>query len=125
MAIAIGLSSIVIMAKAEIQNVFPTEAMNVQPKLRFPWSPSYPDELKQTGTEGRVTVEFIVSKDGAVRYPRILKSSHPAFEKPVIDAVWKWRYVPGRKDGQTVNCRVSQSFEFQSDGNGGHADQKT
>ena len=105
----------VTMGKAGAQSVFSTEELNAQAKLRVPVSPVYPDEMKQARTEGSVTIEFIVCKDGAVRYPRIVKSSHPAFEKAAIDAVWKWRYNPGRKEGQDVNCRVRQILEFQLD----------
>lgn len=108
-----------VIARLQVPIVFPAEgAWNAEPKLRVPWPPSYPDELKQAGTEGRVIFEFLVCKDGAVRYPRIVKSSHPAFEKAVINAVWKWIYVPGRKDGQTVACLKKETLDFRMDGKG-------
>lgn len=62
--------------------------------------------------KGRVTVIFIVNKDGRVTNPKVKQSTHPAFEQPALNAIKQWRFEPGRRDGQVVEWHTSQTFQF-------------
>lgn len=63
----------------------------------------YPYEAKQKGIQGRVTVQFIVGEDGAVRNVSVLQSAHALLDAEairVISASPKWE--PGRQLGRAV-----------------------
>lgn len=65
--------------------------------------PEYPYQLRREGVSGSVLVAFVVDSRGEVRAPRVLRSSHPGFEQPVLQAIQRWKFKPGRKGGAAVN----------------------
>lgn len=74
--------------------------------------PRYPDTLKREGVSGVVAVTIVIDETGAVASTAIAKSSHPDFEKPALDAVAKWKFKPGKKDGTPVKVRVTLPMRF-------------
>ncbi|HVU17977.1 MAG TPA: TonB family protein [Candidatus Didemnitutus sp.] len=76
-------------------------------------APTYPYGLRQAGLEGEVEMEYIVAADGSVINPIVVGSNNPWLERPAIDAILKWRFRPGLKDGHPVNVRVVQKISFQ------------
>lgn len=78
-------------------------------------APIYPTAMKRSKVRGRVTAEFIVTKNGRVVRIDITESSHAEFEKPVIEALRRWQFEPGIKDDKAVNTRVRIPFNFNLD----------
>ncbi|HTZ22228.1 MAG TPA: energy transducer TonB, partial [Opitutaceae bacterium] len=76
------------------------------PRTKTQASPIYPAKEKFEGVNGSVEVEFIVDETGAVVNPRIISSTHRAFEEPTLRAVEQWRFVPGRSHGKVVSFRM-------------------
>jgi protein TonB len=74
--------------------------------------PLYPYELSAQSVEGEVTIEFVIDQSGAVRSPRIIRSTHKEFEVPAIDAVMDWKFEPAKRAGKKVAILVSQKVEF-------------
>jgi periplasmic protein TonB len=72
----------------------------------------YPFELKRAGIEGEAVIEFVVDVSGSVRDIRIVSASRPAFGQAAAEAVAKWRYKPGIKDGRPVNTRMRIPMSF-------------
>jgi TonB family protein len=64
--------------------------------------PVYPYSMRLTGNRGEVTVDFIVDPEGNVEKADVTKSSHPDFEAPAVEAVLKWKFKPGMKNGHPV-----------------------
>lgn len=62
--------------------------------------------------EARVTVEFIVGKDGRVVNAQIADSSNRQLEEACLRAVRLWRFEPGMKRNRPVAFRMSQEFVF-------------
>lgn len=82
------------------------------PRAQIP--PQYPFELRNAGIEGEVVVEFIVDANGGVRNPFVVRSTQRGFEAAALQAIGKWKFRPGRKDGRAVNAgRVQQIFTFR------------
>jgi len=96
------------------EEVFPLEAGpgHIPPHSLYQPGPLYPHEMALAGQEGRATVEFIIDKNGHVRSPRIVQSTHKEFEAPAVDAVRQWRFTPGQIKGRNVATRASQVIEF-------------
>lgn len=53
--------------------------------------------------EGFVDVVFDVSIHGNVENIRVVQSSHPVWEQPVIDALQHWKFSPALEEGQPVH----------------------
>lgn len=56
--------------------------------------PAYPADMLATNLSGMVTVGLTLHSDGSVSGARIIKSSHPAFEKDAVAIVNQWRFKP-------------------------------
>ncbi|MDR0901425.1 MAG: energy transducer TonB [Opitutaceae bacterium] len=75
-------------------------------------APVYPFEMKRNGINGEVVLQFIVDMNGSVRDVEVIRSTHREFEKPAMDAVYKWQFRPGRKGGKAVNTRMQIPINF-------------
>ncbi len=74
--------------------------------------PVYPYELKRSGIQGSVAVEYIVDANGNVIDAFVLRSSQREFEQPALQAIMKWKFRPGKKGGKPVKVRVQQLIQF-------------
>ena len=84
------------------------------PSVVYAVPPSYPFEAEQKGIEGKVTVQFVLTKEGTVRDPVILESS-PAdvFDQAAIETVTQYTFKPGTKGGEAVDAIVRLPIAFQ------------
>lgn len=80
----------------------------------------YPKEAVKDGIQGKVTVDFIIEKDGSVSDVRVVRSADPLLDEEavrVISASPKWR--PGRVNGVKVRTSMSIPVEFRLERKGG------
>ena len=75
-------------------------------------APLYPDRERRNSVKGRVVVVFVVNRQGRVVDPRIEQSSNSSFDGPALNAIKRWRFTPGIKDGRKVRTRMRQPFSF-------------
>lgn len=99
--------------EAELESAFSMTEIDQKPRAVFQAAPLYPAELRSKKLEGVVTVIFVVDASGKVTNPRVEKSSHPAFERPALDAVKQWKFEPGIQAGQRVGCKMRVPIRFQ------------
>ena len=74
----------------------------------------YPKQIMEEGIQGRVTVSFIVEKDGRVSNVRLLRSVQPALDKEavrVVKSMPKW--TPGKQNGKPVRVRFNLPVMFK------------
>lgn len=78
----------------------------------------YPEEAKKNGIQGKVFVEFIVTKTGKVTTTRVLKSADPLLDEEalrVISLMPDW--IPGKdENGKPVNVSMALPIAFNLDG---------
>lgn len=98
---------------SELKEAFSLSEIDQSPRAVFQAPPLYPAELRSKKLEGVVTVIFVVDASGKVTNPRVAKSTHPAFERPALDAVKQWRFEPGVKAGQRVGSKMRVEIRFQ------------
>ncbi|MDO4319465.1 MAG: energy transducer TonB [Bacteroidales bacterium] len=75
---------------------------------------NYPAAAAEEGVQGRVVVEFVVSKTGSIENVKVLRSRHPALDKEalrVVKAMPKWQ--PGRNNGQPVKVTYTLPVTFK------------
>lgn len=101
-------------AATEIQDeTFDVSELEKPPEAVSQVSPAYPPELRKAKIEGTVTLVFVLSEEGRVEEPRVENSSRPEFEKPALEAIRKWRFRPGEKDGQPVRTYIRVPMRFR------------
>lgn len=79
----------------------------------------YPQEAVKKGIQGRVSVEFIVEKDGTISSVEVAKSAHELLDKEavrVVSASPKWK--PAKVRGKVVRASYSIPIEFRLEKNG-------
>ncbi len=92
--------------------LFDLAELDQGPVLRFQAKPIYPYEMTRSGIEGQVTVSFVVDPNGRVRDAVAVSSTHRAFESAATQAVLKWRFTPGTKNGRPVATRMIIAITF-------------
>jgi len=71
------------------------------PMVRVP--PQYPERALQRGIEGRVLVEFTISKSGSVKDAKVVAyEPSTIFNKAALKAVSQWKYNPKIVNGKAV-----------------------
>ncbi|MBS0633824.1 MAG: energy transducer TonB [Verrucomicrobia bacterium] len=92
--------------------VFNSASLDRQPRTRVQVAPTYPVEAKSRGLTAEVVVGFIVDEQGRVTAEHVVRSSDPMFEEATLQAVRKWRFEPGKKDGRLVKFRLQVPVVF-------------
>lgn len=99
--------------KAEL----PVSELDKPPRAIDQTRPIFPFGMRRANINGEVLVEFVIGVEGRVREAYALKSSHPAFDEPAIEAVLKWRFEPGLKAGAPIDVRQRVPIIFRIEGN--------
>ena len=74
----------------------------------------YPEQAMKEGIQGRVTVRFIVEKDGSISDVKPVLSVHPLLNKEavrVVKSMPKWS--PGKHNGKPVRVRFNLPVMFK------------
>jgi protein TonB len=74
--------------------------------------PEYSEEARKARFEGTVLLAAIVRRDGRVEVLNLLRSLGFGLDQNAIDALRKWRFRPGTKDGQAVDVRLNIEVSF-------------
>jgi hypothetical protein len=87
------------------QMTFTSDELDSQPKLVSRPSVTFPKELLDRGvSEGKVTLEVLITSSGSVRVHRTLDSSHTELIAMARSFASGSRFTPPNKDGRTVNA---------------------
>lgn len=76
----------------------------------------YPVVAQENGVQGRVTVQFVVEKDGSISDVHVLRGVDPSLDKEAVRVVKSMpRWTPGKQNGITVrvNYRVPVLFRLK------------
>lgn len=85
------------------------------PLVRVP--PQYPERAAQQGKEGRVLVEFTITKSGSVKDAKVVAAEPPGiFDSAAVKSVLQWKYNPKVENGKPVEQRgMRTSVVFKLD----------
>ena len=74
----------------------------------------YPTIAQENGTQGRVTVQFVVNSDGSIVDAKVLRGVDPYLDKEairVISSMPKWK--PGMQRGKAVRVKYTVPVMFR------------
>ncbi len=77
-------------------------------------SPEYPAQLKDSGVQGSVTLQFVVNENGRADMGtvKVLDSSNPAFTAAVKEALPRMKFSAAQIGGKKVAQLVQMPFQF-------------
>jgi protein TonB len=97
----------------DMLDTFSLSDLEKRPEVVASVAPVYPADMRKARIEGTVTLIFVLNEQGAVEDPRVQRASRPEFERPALDAVRKWKFKPGMKDGEPVRTYMKLPIRFR------------
>jgi TonB family protein len=82
------------------------------PAVLSKFDPEYTDAARSARVSGAVTLSVVVAADGTPQNIQVIGPLDPGLDQAAADALAKWHFRPGAKDGVPVNvqARVEMSF---------------
>jgi len=75
-------------------------------------APKYPADLEREGVTGVVSINCVIDEKGNVTEAKVLKSSHPAFATPAVEALSKWKFKPAKRGGVVISIKITIPMQF-------------
>lgn len=88
--------------------------LDQKPRPIFQSAPLYPASVRQRKTGGSVSLMVTVDAQGNVTKVDIEKASDRELESPAIEAVRKWKFEPGMRDGKKVPFKMRVPIKFSA-----------
>ena len=83
------------------------------PKILYRVQPEYSDEARKAKHQGAVLLGFEVWEDGLAHNIRVLSSLGLGLDEKAIEAIKKWKFSPGTKDGKPVRVSAQIQISFR------------
>ncbi len=100
-------------AAAAIPQVFEKGEPGItMPRVVRDAKPQYTREALDARIKGTVVLSCVVDPGGNVTDIRIVQPLDPGLDDQAIEALRRWRFMPGLKDGKPVPVRVTMEMTF-------------
>ncbi len=77
----------------------------------------YPSVAQENGIQGRVVVQFVVTKTGSVGQVKVVRSKDPDLDKEAVRVVKSLpKFQPGKMNGHAVNVWYTLPIQFKLQG---------
>jgi TonB family protein len=83
------------------------------PALLYKVEPEYSEEARKAKYQGTVTLYVEVDPNGQARNIRVVRSLGLGLDEKAIEAVMKWKFRPGTKDGRPVAVAATIEVNFR------------
>ena len=77
----------------------------------------YPADAQDNGVQGRVVVQFVVTKTGSIGEVKVVRGKDPSLDKEAVRVVKSLpKFVPGKMNGHSVNVWYTLPIQFKLQG---------
>jgi TonB family protein len=83
------------------------------PSLVYKVEPVYTEAARRKKIEGTVVLQAVVQTDGKARNFQIVKSLESGLDQKAIEAVARWKFRPGMRDGNPVDVLAAFEVNFR------------
>ena len=83
------------------------------PSVLFKVEPEYSEEARKAKFQGTVVLSIIVDPTGKARDIRVIRPLGLGLDEKAMEAVLKWRFKPGLKDGAAVPVQATVEVNFR------------
>jgi len=84
-----------------------------QPTLISKIEPEYSEEARKAKWQGTVEMEIVVDEHGVPKEMRVTRALGLGLDQKALEAVAKWRFKPGMKDGKPVPVIATVQVNFR------------
>ena len=82
------------------------------PRPLYQPEPELSNEARKRKIQGVVTLDVVVTSIGKTTQIRVLQGRGYGLDEKAIEAVSKWKFQPGTKDGVPVSVEIAVEFDF-------------
>ena len=75
--------------------------------------PEYSEEARKAKWQGAVLLQLVVDENGVPQEIKVIRSLGLGLDQKAIEAVQKWRFKPGQKDGKPVPVSANIEVNFR------------
>lgn len=75
-------------------------------------APAFPSHMRSAGIEGEVRLTCLIDEKGEVRHIALAEASDLQFVDPARQALQKWKFTPGSRDGQPAAMSIVVPIKF-------------
>ncbi|MGO9242341.1 MAG: energy transducer TonB [Bryobacteraceae bacterium] len=75
--------------------------------------PEYSEEARKAKFQGTVMLAIVVDTDGKAKNIQVVRSLGMGLDEKAVEAVAKWRFKPGYKDGRPVPVKANVEVNFR------------
>ena len=83
------------------------------PTVVFKVEPEYSEEARKAKFQGTVVLFVVVDEKGNPKDLRVIRPLGLGLDQKAIEAVEKWRFNPGKKDGKPVPVQATIEVNFR------------
>ncbi len=84
-----------------------------QPSVLSKVDPEYSEEARKAKYSGTVLLQLIVDVDGRAKSIHVSKGVGLGLDERAVEAVQKWKFLPGKKNGQPVPVYATVEVNFR------------
>jgi len=84
-----------------------------QPAVIAKVDPEYSEEARKAKYSGTVLLQLIVDVDGKAKNIRVVKGVGLGLDEKAVEAVQKWKFLPGKKNGAAVPVYATVEVNFR------------
>jgi TonB family protein len=84
-----------------------------QPQLISKIEPEYSEEARKAKWQGTVELQIVVDEHGIPKEMRVTRALGLGLDQKAMEAVAKWRFKPGTKDGKAVPVIATVQVNFR------------
>jgi TonB family protein len=84
-----------------------------KPRLIYGPSPEFSEEARKAKVEGTIELKVTVDASGDVDDARVTNGLGSGLDEKAIEAVRKWKFKPGTKDGTPVTSEIKVDVSFR------------
>ncbi len=83
------------------------------PSILYKVEPEYSEEARKAKFQGTVLLYVVVDENGKPRDIKILRPLGLGLDQKAVEAVEKWKFSPGKKDGKPVPVQAQIEVNFR------------
>jgi protein TonB len=83
------------------------------PTAIYTIDPEFSEEARRAKYQGEVMVQIIVDAQGNVQSPRVVRPLGMGLDEKALEAVMKYKFKPGTKDGKPVAVYMTVAINFR------------
>ena len=84
-----------------------------QPAVIYKVDPEYSEEARKAKYSGTVLLQLVVDVDGRAKNIKVVKGVGLGLDEKAVEAVQKWKFTPGKKNGAPVPVYATVEVNFR------------